>query len=94
MFFFDSEKLSWMKTGSSLINTARGSIVSEVGLYKELKAGRLQAAFDVFWNEPYEGALKEFYPDTFYMSPHVSSICNEFIVGCKMDLDQLIKELT
>ena len=35
--FIDSEKLSWMKDSSSLINTARGDIVDENALYEELK---------------------------------------------------------
>ena len=91
--FFDSKKLSWMKDGSVLINTARGSVVSEDALYKELKNARLRAAFDVFWEEPYSGRLKEFYPNNFYMSPHVSSACSDFIFACKADLDTLIKSL-
>jgi phosphoglycerate dehydrogenase-like enzyme len=92
--FFDEKKLSWIKAGATLINTSRGSIVDEDALYNELKDGRLNAAFDVFWNEPYNGKLMEFYPNSFYMSPHVSSSCNEFIDGCKTDLDLLIAELT
>ena len=92
--FFDEKKLSWIKAGATLINTSRGSIVDEDALYNELKNNRINAAFDVFWQEPYNGRLKEFYPDHFYMSPHVSSSCAEFMVGCKMDLDRLIKELT
>ena len=91
--FIDSEKFSWMKPGTSLINTARGSIVSEDGLYEAIKTGRLQAAFDVFWDEPYLGKLMEFYPENFYMSPHVSSTSSNFIDGCKSDLDRLIKEI-
>ena len=81
--FIDSEKLSWMKSGAALINTARGPIVNEDALYVELKNKRLIAAFDVFWDEPYNGKLCEFFPNSFYMSPHVSSSCNEFIDGCK-----------
>jgi len=91
--FFDSEKLSWMKDGSVLINTARGGVVAEDDIYKELKKGRLKAAFDVFWEEPYHGKLKEFYPNNFYMSPHVSSACSDFIIACKTDLDLLLKSL-
>ena len=91
--FFDSQKLSWMKDGSVLINTARGGIVSEDALHEEITKGRLKAAFDVFWDEPYNGKLKEFHPDSFYMSPHVSSTCSDFIFSCKTDLDLLIKNL-
>ena len=92
--FMDAEKLSWMKYGAVLINTARGAIVDEDALYVELKTGRLIAAFDVYWQEPYTGKLKEFNPDRFYMTPHVASTCKEFLKGCREDLDQLIIKLS
>jgi len=88
--FIDSQKLSWMKSGAALINTARGPIVNEDALYLELKNKRLIAAFDVFWQEPYCGKLKEFFPDHFFMTPHVASTCDGFLVGCRNDLNQLI----
>jgi len=88
--FIDREKLSWMKNGAALVNTARGVIVDEGALYKEIKSNRLKAAFDVYWQEPYKGKLKEFYPDRFFMTPHVASTCKEFIKGCRRDIDNLI----
>ena len=91
--FIDAEKLSWMKNNSVLINTARGAIVDEEALYNEIKSGRLRAAFDVYWNEPYKGILKEFYPDRFFMTPHVASTCSDFLKGCRFDLNMLINEL-
>ena len=92
--FIDEEKLSWLKNGTVLINTARGSIVDEDALYKELKNKRLKAAFDVFWQEPYRGKLTEFYPDRFYITPHVASTCNEFLHACRAELDNFIIELS
>jgi phosphoglycerate dehydrogenase-like enzyme len=83
--FVDEEKLSWMKDGATLVNTARGSIVSENALYNEIKNKRLCAAFDVFWNEPYGGMLKAFHPDGFYMTPHVASNCSTFLTGLACD---------
>jgi phosphoglycerate dehydrogenase-like enzyme len=91
--FMDSEKLSWMQDGAVLVNTARGAIVDEHALYTEIKSGRLCAAFDVFWHEPYKGKLKEFHPEHFYMTPHVASTCRGFIEGCRKGLDNLIEEL-
>jgi len=91
--FFNAEKLSWMRDQAILINTARGPIVDEDALYDEIKKGRIRAAFDVFWEEPYYGKLKEFYPDRFFMSPHVGSTCNEFLRGAAEDLRKMIREL-
>ena len=79
-----------MKKNAILINTARGPIVDEDALYAELKNKRLIAAFDVFWQEPYYGRLKDFHPDFFYMSPHVASTCIEFLKGCRSDLDNFL----
>ncbi len=83
-----------MKDGAALINTARGAIVDEKALLKEIESLRLFAAFDVYWQEPYHGKLKGYHPDRFYMTPHVASTCNGFIEGCRKDLDILIKDLS
>jgi phosphoglycerate dehydrogenase-like enzyme len=91
--FIDGEKLSWMKDGSVLINTARGAAVNEDALFKEIESFRLFAAFDVYWQEPYQGKLKKYHPDHFYMTPHVASTCNGFLEGCRKDLDILIEDL-
>ena len=84
--FIDAEKLGWMKDGAALVNTARGPVVVEGALFKEIQSGRLRAAFDVFWVEPYEGKLKQFHPNGFLMSPHVSSNCENFLTGLAQDL--------
>jgi phosphoglycerate dehydrogenase-like enzyme len=91
--FIDAEKLSWMKDGAVLINTARGPIIDEDALYKELKNNRIYASFDVYWKEPYYGKLKEFYPDHFFMTPHVGSTCDEFLNGAAIDLRSMILEI-
>ena len=82
-----------MKNNSVLINTARGAIVDEDALYEEIRSNRLRAAFDVFWQEPYTGKLKEFHPNRFLMSPHVASTCSGFLEGCRKGIDLLIQEL-
>ena len=91
--FIDKEKLSWMKNNAVLINTARGPIVDEDALYMELRSSRIKAAFDVYWDEPYNGKLKEFFPDPFYMTPHVASTCVDFLMGCRNSIDELISEI-
>jgi phosphoglycerate dehydrogenase-like enzyme len=83
--FLNVDRLSWMKDGAALINTARGPIVEEQALYEEIKQGRIFAAFDVFWQEPYEGILRQFHPDRFVMTPHVASNCSDFLSGLADD---------
>ena len=92
--FIDAQKLAFMKDGAILINTARGAVVDEDALYDEINRGRLKAAFDVFWQEPYRGKLKEFHPHSFFMTPHVASTCSGFLQGCRNALDELIVELS
>ena len=91
--FFDKEKLTLIKEGAILVNTARGAIVDEDALYNEINNNRIKAAFDVYWQEPYRGRLKQFHPDRFYMTPHVASTCSGFLQGCRRDLDKLITDL-
>lgn len=92
--FFNMEKLAMMKDGAVLINTARGPIVDENALEFELEKGRMRAAFDVFWKEPYQGRLKRFHPRSFFMTPHVASTCVGFLQGCRRDLNQLIEDIS
>lgn len=91
--FMDREKLGWMKTGAALINTARGAIVDEAALYEEIASGRLRAAFDVFWKEPYSGRLKQFHPKRFLMSPHISSNCENFLEGLARDFEAFVERM-
>lgn len=90
---FDRKKLAWLRDGASLVNTARAAIVDEDALYQELASGRLRAAFDVFWKEPYQGQLLELPADRFMVSPHVASACREFLELTACDFLQMLKEL-
>ncbi len=54
MGFIDTQKISLIKDGAVLINTARGELIAENDLYEALKSGKiLSAGLDVFANEPY-----------------------------------------
>jgi glyoxylate reductase len=48
----DASKLALLKDGAMLINTARGSIVDEAALIRELQSGRVSAGLDVYTHEP------------------------------------------
>lgn len=91
--FINKDRLAMMKDGAGLVNTARGAIVEEDPLYEEIASGRLLAAFDVFWKEPYNGKLKEYHPDRFYMSPHIAGYTNSFLFGCREALDNLTNNI-
>lgn len=92
--FFGKERLGMMKDGAAVVNTARGPIVDEDALYSELRGGRLRAAFDVFWQEPYNGKLAALHPEPFFMTPHVASTCEEFLEGLAEDFEEFLKRLS
>jgi glyoxylate reductase len=48
----DGRRLALMRDGACLVNTARGAIVQEDALVRELVARRLRAGLDVFVHEP------------------------------------------
>jgi phosphoglycerate dehydrogenase-like enzyme len=82
---FNAERLSWMPDDALMVNTARGPVIHEDALYSELNAGRLRAAIDVFWQEPYRGKLTELPADRFIRTPHIASTCKEFVQGTAAD---------
>jgi glyoxylate reductase len=49
----DARRLALLRDGAVLINTARGSIVDEAALVRELVSGRIRAGLDVYAREPW-----------------------------------------
>ena len=49
----DARRLSLLKDGAVLVNTARGEIVDETALVGELVSGRIRAGLDVYVHEPH-----------------------------------------
>lgn len=91
---FNAERLSWLHDGALLVNTSRGPVVNEDALYAELASGRLRAAIDVFWEEPYRGKLTELPEDRFIRTPHIASTCKEFIQGTATDFLQFLGKIS
>ena len=48
----DARRLALLRDGATLVNTARGEIVDERALVRELVSGRIGAGLDVFVHEP------------------------------------------
>jgi glyoxylate reductase len=48
----DARRLGLLRDGACLVNTARGEIVDEAALVRELVSGRIRAGLDVFAHEP------------------------------------------
>ena len=88
----DARWLAQLSDGTALVNTARGKIVDETALHAEVNSGRLAAAFDVYWQEPYRGQLRTHHPEGFLMSPHVASTNAAFLKSLAEDFLQFIGE--
>ena len=73
----NADRLSAMKPGAFLINTARGDVVDEAALVEALRAGRIRGAgLDVFEREPHvPEALREM--ENVVVLPHLGSATEE-----------------
>ena len=49
----DARRLALLRDGACLVNTARGELVDEPALVRELVSGRIRAGLDVFADEPH-----------------------------------------
>jgi phosphoglycerate dehydrogenase-like enzyme len=49
----DARRLALLRDGACLVNTARGELVDEPALVRELASGRIRAGLDVFAHEPH-----------------------------------------
>jgi glyoxylate reductase len=68
----DARRLGLMRAGATLVNTARGEIVDEQSLVRELVSGRISAGLDVFAYEP--AVPQELFDlDNVVLTPHIGS---------------------
>jgi lactate dehydrogenase-like 2-hydroxyacid dehydrogenase len=68
----DARRLSLLRDGATLVNTARGEIVDEPALARELVSGRIGAGLDVFVHEPDVPAELLELPNV-VLTPHLGS---------------------
>ena len=66
------ERLSLLRDGATLVNTARGAIVDEDALVAELVSGRISAGLDVFAHEPHVPEALRALPNV-VLTPHIAS---------------------
>ena len=73
-----AEQIAKMKTGSVVINTARGALIEEKALLEALKSGKLSGAgLDVFEKEPPDADNAFFQMKNVVLSPHIGGVTQE-----------------
>jgi lactate dehydrogenase-like 2-hydroxyacid dehydrogenase len=68
----DARRLALLRDGACLVNTARGEIVDEDALVRELVSGRIRAGLDVFAHEPHVPEALLDLPNV-VLTPHLGS---------------------
>jgi glyoxylate reductase len=68
----DVRRLALLRDGACVVNTARGEIVDEQALVRELVSGRIRAGLDVFANEPHVPSELLDLPNV-VLTPHIGS---------------------
>ena len=67
-----ARRLSLLNDGAALVNTARGDVIDQDALVRELVSGRIRAALDVFTGEPGAPAELLGLPNVI-LTPHIGS---------------------
>lgn len=68
----DARRLALLRDGATLVNTARGELIDEPALVRELVSGRIDAGLDVFAQEPHVPPELLDLPNV-VLTPHIGS---------------------
>lgn len=68
----DARRLALLPEGAAVINVGRGSVAEQEALERELRAGRLRAALDVFEQEPLPPEHSLWTCPNLLLTPHVA----------------------
>jgi glyoxylate reductase len=72
----DARRLALLRDGACVVNTARGGVVDEQALVRELVSGRIRAGLDVFAHEPQVPPELLDLPNV-VLTPHIGSATRE-----------------
>ncbi|EFH84171.1 hydroxyacid dehydrogenase [Ktedonobacter racemifer] len=89
-----SRHLALLRDGGVLVNTARAGLIDEDALVRELVSGRINAALDVFVQEP----LPDEHPfrtlPNVLISPHIAAMtCETLLKQGEMMIDEILRFL-
>jgi (S)-sulfolactate dehydrogenase len=91
----DAAAIAHMRSGSILINAARGGVVDEAALSEALRAGRLGgAALDVFESEPLTAAAGAAWGSlpNLVLTPHIAGVTEESNVRVSQVVARAVKD--
>ena len=92
-YIIDKKEISLMKSGSGIINLARGGVINEEELLKALDSDKLAfAAIDTFENEP-KPKIKILMNSKISLSPHIGAATLEAQDRIGIELAQKIIEI-
>jgi D-3-phosphoglycerate dehydrogenase len=79
--FVDEKKISKMKNGAMIINTARGRVIDENSLVEAINNGKISyVALDVFEKEPIQAENPLIKMDAAILTPHIAASSREAMI--------------
>ena len=92
-YVIDSKEINLMKSGSAIINAARGGVINEVSLIAALDSGKLSfACLDTFEEEPMP-EIKILMHPKISLTPHIGAATKEAQDRIGLELANQIKDI-